>query len=287
MRSLLLDISQGINNVYNGWILWNLFLAFLPMLISFRLFRHRVIPTAWFVLACIVTSVIGAVGLHSRIPRIVRSLTGTLRDIRAGEPAALLQLLWLAIVVGIALIASLWLYRHFHTSKSKLWLWWFGLAVFIAFLPNAPYVLTDIIHLIRGTSYGNTQVWVIALVFIPIHLCAILLGFEAYVIALINVNYFLKAKHLQSLIWPTELLLHALSAFGIYLGRFIRLNSWDVFVDPTSVLAVTLNTLTSKRPLAVIFVTFIILTVFYWLMKQVTLGLKLRFQYARQGLDVL
>jgi uncharacterized membrane protein len=43
MRSLFLDIAQGINNVYNGWILWNLFLAFVPMLISFRLFRHTVI----------------------------------------------------------------------------------------------------------------------------------------------------------------------------------------------------------------------------------------------------
>ncbi|MEM7648410.1 MAG: hypothetical protein AAF283_04490, partial [Cyanobacteria bacterium P01_A01_bin.70] len=62
---------------------------------------------------------------------------------------------------------------------------------------------------------------------------------------------------------------------------------WDILIDPTSVLAVTLNTLTSKRPLAVIVVTFMIVAGLYWVMKQITLGLKLRMHYARQGLDPL
>ena len=155
--------------------------------------------------------------------------------------------------------------------------------MFIAFLPNAPYVLTDIIHLIRGTSSGDIATWVIALVFIPIHLAAILLGFEAYVISLLNVNFYLKQRHLHKLVLPSELALHALCALGIYLGRFIRLNSWDFVVSPTSVLVNTLNTLTEKRPFAVVVVTFVILTTLYWIMKQITLGLKLRYHYARKG----
>lgn len=57
--------------------------------------------------------------------------------------------------------------------------------------------------------------------------------------------------------------------------------------DPLDIVTTTLNALTSKRPLAVIVVTFIILAVTYWVMKQVTLGLKLRIDYARQGLDPL
>jgi uncharacterized membrane protein len=284
MRSLLLDIGDGIHNVYNGWILWNLFLAFVPMLISFKLFRPRLSAHPWFAGVCVITGVIGAIGLHSRLPRIMKALSGTWQNLQGGDPGTLMQLLWLAIVVVIALLASLWLYRNFHTSKLSVW--WLGLVVFITFLPNAPYVLTDVIHLIRGTSTNSISVWVVAVVFIPLHLCAILVGFEAYVIALINLNYFLKEKRLSYLILPTEWLLHGLSALGIYLGRFIRLNSWDILVDPTSVLGVTLNTLTSKRPVAVIVFTFVVLTVLYWVMKQVTLGLKLRLQYARQGLDV-
>lgn len=84
-----------------------------------------------------------------------------------------------------------------------------------------------------------------------------------------------------------ELFIHGLSAVGIYLGRFVRLNSWDLATDPTSVLIITLNTLTNKRPAAVVLVTFIILTILYWIMKQITLGIKLRIYYSKRGIDAL
>jgi uncharacterized membrane protein len=279
------NIYRGINNVYNGWIWWNLFLAFIPMLLSFSLFRRRAIPPFWMKVAWCVTALIGVVGLRSRLPRLARVVYRTLATIQAGDPGTLLQLAWLALVGIVALGVSLWLFKRSYTSR--VWLWWLGLAVFIAFLPNAPYVLTDIIHLIRGTSSGTIKIWVIALVFIPIHLTAIVVGFEAYVISLLNVNFYLKQRGLEHLVLPSELALHALSAIGIYLGRFIRLNSWAFVVDPTSVLISTLNTFTEKRPVAVVIVTFIILTVLYWIMKQITLGLKLRYHYAKRGLDPL
>jgi uncharacterized membrane protein len=285
MRSLLFDLYNGLNTVYSGWILWNLFLAFVPMLLSFQLFRPQAIPANYLKGAWLVTGLCGAIGISARLGRIQASLIAGWRTVQTGSAGVLWQLLWLAIVALVAIGASVWLARQ--TALSKMGLWGLGLAMFMALLPNAPYVLTDVVHLIRATGYGDIRVWVIALVFIPLHLCAILLGFEAYVIALMNINYFLKQRELGALIWPTELSLHALCALGIYLGRFIRLNSWDIVLDPTSIAAIALNTLTSKRPVAVIFVTFVILTVTYWLMKQITLGLKLRYEYARKGLDPL
>lgn len=285
MRSLIFEISQGLHNIYSGWILWNLFLACIPMLLSFRLFRRRVVFSTWFIPACLMTAAAGVAGLHSRLARMLGSLTLAWQNIQAGDTGTLLQLAWLGIIGAIALGISLWLFKKSYASK--IWLWWGSLAVFIAFLPNAPYVLTDVIHLIRGTSFGITSIWTIALVLVPLHLCAMLLGFEAYVISLLNVNYFLKQRRLSHLILPSELALHALSAFGIYLGRFIRFNSWDLLIHPTSVIAISLNTLTSSRPVIVIALTFIILSIFYWLMKQVTIGLQLRVRYARAGIDVL
>jgi uncharacterized membrane protein len=203
----LLGNALGLFNRYSGWIVWNLFLAFIPLALSFWLFRRR---------------------------RSVRSP-----------------------------------------------LWWIALVVFIAFLPNAPYLLTDIIHLIRATR-SIYSIWVITLIFIPLHLFAILAGFEAYVISLINQGHYLKRQGAKQFVLMAELLVHGLSAVGVYMGRFLRFNSWDLITDPGNLLLITFNDITSKFPALVIVITFVVLTLFYWVMKQITLGLVLQMRYGRQ-----
>jgi uncharacterized membrane protein len=160
--------------------------------------------------------------------------------------------------------------------------WWILLAVYVAFLPNAPYVLTDVIHLIEAT-WATPSVWVITLFYIPLHFGAIALAFEAYVVSLINQSVYLRRLGLKRYIFSFELLTHCLCAIGIYLGQFVRLNSWDLVTGPKNVLLATLNDLTGKRPIAVILATALILTVLYWMMKQVTIGLLLRFQELRHN----
>jgi uncharacterized membrane protein len=157
-----------------------------------------------------------------------------------------------------------------------------GFLVFAAFLPNAPYLLTDIIHLIQAIR-DDYDVWVITLVILPPHLIAIVAGFEAYVISLINLGYYLQQQGASKYILLAELLSHALCAVGIYLGRFPRLNSWDFVTQPDAVATTVLDNLTSKRPVLVMAITFVVLTVLYWLMKQVTLGLLLQMRYKRSG----
>lgn len=285
LRSIFADISTAFASVYSGWILWNWFLAFVPLFLSFLLFRREALSKAkiWFYLGLI--STIGVVGLWPRIPRIMKAQMQLMTALGTGDRVAQIKILWW-IALGIITIAmSVFLFKREKSRRTVLW--WLAFVTFIAFLPNAPYVLTDIIHLIRATGRGGIRVWVVALVFIPLHSVAILLSFEAYVLSLLNQAYYLKKKGNARFILPTELLIHALSALGIYLGRFIRLNSWDLATDPTSVAAIALNTLTTKRPVAVIFVTFIILTVLYWIMKQITLGIKLRIHYSKQGIDAL
>lgn len=208
---------------------------------------------------------------------ILSSLRAAFSDVYSG------WILWNLFLAFIPLALSFWLYRRHVYSRSILW--WGVFIAFIAFLPNSPYVLTDIIHLIRGTDQVST--WAIALFFIPLHLFAIVLGFEAYVVSLINQGYYLKRQGAGRFILASELLIHALCAIGIFLGRFRRYNSWDLVTDPDRILNATLDDLTSKLPLVVMFVTFIILAVLYWVFKQITLGLALRMKYARMGKDVL
>src|SRR5258705_4190248 len=45
---------------------------------------------------------------------------------------------------GLPLLLSAWL---FWSRRSKTLGWWVGVGTFVAFLPNAPYVLTDVVHL--------------------------------------------------------------------------------------------------------------------------------------------
>lgn len=283
MRSRLFELASAFSNVYSGWILWNLFLAFIPLVLSFLLFRRKSVSQPWILAFAGLVGFIGVVGFWSRLPWVMRSHLHMLQDAFSGHLPSQLKLLWFGAIALIALGINLLMFRQ--KANARTWKWWLVLVIFIAFLPNAPYLLTDIIHLIRATSSGQISAWAIALVFIPLHVVAIVMGFEAYVLSLMNQGYYLKQQGARSLVVPTELLIHLLSAIGIYLGRFIRLNSWDLVVDPSNVLLITFNTLTDKRPILVIGVTFVILTVAYWMMKHITLGLQLRIHYARKGLD--
>ena len=48
--------------------------------------------------------------------------------------------------------------RRSPRRLSKNPIWWFGLAVFILFLPNAPYIITDIIHFVdNATTTGGSN----------------------------------------------------------------------------------------------------------------------------------
>jgi uncharacterized membrane protein len=184
-------------------------------------------------------------------------------------------IIWNLFLAFIPLALSFWLYRR--KSKVRTILWWVAFVVFFAFLPNAPYLLTDIIHLIRATRMGYSA-WIIVLIFIPLHLFAILTGFQAYVISVMNQSSYVRRIGAEKFVTWSELITHALCAIGVYMGRFRRFNSWDLATDPGNVLSITLDDLTAKKPLIVIFVSFVGLTVLYWLVKQINLGLLLRFR---------
>ncbi|MBD2123353.1 DUF1361 domain-containing protein [Trichocoleus sp. FACHB-262] len=187
---------------------------------------------------------------------------------------------WMAWNLFLALIPlglSVWLFRR---SRQPSILWWLGLVVFVAFLPNAPYVLTDIIHLIYDIREGFSE-WIVTLVLVPQYILFILAGFQAYVLSLINLGHYLNQRQRHRYVLWAELVLHALSALGIYLGRFLRFNSWDLVTRLDSVADKVVDDLVAKRPALVMFVTFIVITGLYWLMKEVTLGLILRKRYRR------
>ncbi|MDP8935501.1 MAG: DUF1361 domain-containing protein, partial [Cyanobacteriota bacterium] len=184
-----------------------------------------------------------------------------------------------AIAITLALMAvDIWVLRQRGVRSLR---WWGGFFWFIAFLPNAPYVLTDIIHLIRQIKEGNS-VWTVTLALIPQYLAFMLVGFGAYVLSVMNLGYYLKQQGWSKFILATEITIHALSAIGIYLGRFIRFNTWDILTNPDALVNTVMNDLIGKRPVLVMVVTFVVIAVLYWVMKQVILGISQRF-YGNQS----
>ncbi|MCL1467994.1 DUF1361 domain-containing protein [Argonema galeatum] len=242
----------------SNWMAWNLFLALLPFALSLWLFCRVRLRSYWWV---------GLLLLATFLPKAPFIFEYVIRFMRYNRTN---YFVWGITLVLIAL--DIWLLRN---PRSRSFFWWVGFLVFIAFLPNAPYVLTDIIHLIEDIRQGYS-VWMITLVILPQYLLFILVGFEAYVLSLINLGNYLKEQGWGKFIVWVELAIHALSAIGIYLGRFLRFNSWDFVTEIDNVAGSVVDELTAKRPILVMIITFGVITGLYWLMKQVSLGMMLR-----------
>ena len=258
----------------NRWMAWNLFLALIPLAISFWLFHWpRSRWLRWGVFLLMGATWIPFYGsynygiLNATLKPAVHRIHSEMDSIDLGIDTSYLVG---AIALTLVLMGLDIFWLRLRGTRSILW--WVGLLVFIGFLPNAPYVLTDIIHF-YDTIRWNHSVWVITLAVIPQYLVFMIVGFEAYVLSLIYLGYYLKGHGLGKFILWAELILHGLSTVGIYLGRFKRFNSWHILTKPDDVVMSVLNDLTEKRPALVMAVTFVVIAVFYWLMKQMTLAI--------------
>lgn len=185
---------------------------------------------------------------------------------------------WNLFLALVPLGLSVWLFRLAPTRST---VWWIGVFAFIAFLPNAPYVVTDLIHLVHELR-DDRSLLISTLVVIPKYLLFVFVGFEAYVLSLINVGHYLKRQGLGSTILQVELALHGLSAIGVYLGRIERFNSWDLVTRPNHVIRSVAENLLDERPLLFMIVGFAITTGLYWGLKQVTLAVLLRQRYVNE-----
>jgi uncharacterized membrane protein len=114
--------------------------------------------------------------------------------------------------------------------------WWCGLALFVLFLPNAPYALTDLLHLVRkARQLPPLPEWAVVVFTIPEYVLYVAAGLLSYTFSLRLLGDFLRRRGKGRWVWPAEAVLHLLCAVGVYLGRVARLNSWDVLADPAAV----------------------------------------------------
>jgi uncharacterized membrane protein len=102
--------------------------------------------------------------------------------------------------------------------------------VWLAFFPNAPYMLTDYIHL-RETPQGS-PLWWDALMLSSFVWTALMLGFFSLYLMQSVWSAHVKSRFVSWLLAAVAL---ALGSFGVYLGRFVHINSWDALLHPRNV----------------------------------------------------
>jgi uncharacterized membrane protein len=98
--------------------------------------------------------------------------------------------------------------------------------LWLLFFPNAPYILTDLQHLARE-SY-NTPLWYDVLMLVWFSWTGLLLG----LVSLYFMHEIVRRLYGRWAGWLFVFLVAGLSSFGVYLGRFVRFNSWDFLQDP-------------------------------------------------------
>ena len=170
--------------------------------------------------ALILLPLIGLTALVYSLLAAASVYTGTIVD---KGIAWNLFLAWVPFLIAIAV------YDGFRRGVSRTLLVAGG-GLWLLFLPNAPYLTTDLKYL-RGLEglplkYEAVLISTAATV-------GLVLGFSSLYLMQSVVRRLLGAVNA----WLFVVVALILSSFGVYLGRFQRWNSWDVFTQPGALFA--------------------------------------------------
>ncbi len=143
-----------------------------------------------------------------------------------------LGLLWNLFLAVVPLLWSL-AFRSASTRKRPVLAAVFFL-LWLLFLPNAPYLLTDLIHLHPSP---DVPLWYLLAVLMSCAGAGTILGY----FSLIHVQTVMEQKYGNKIGWTVAVCSLMLCSFGIYLGRCLHRNSWDVFTHPVQLLGTIVN----------------------------------------------
>ncbi|MBK7896231.1 MAG: DUF1361 domain-containing protein [Anaerolineaceae bacterium] len=134
-------------------------------------------------------------------------------------------LLWNLFLAWLPVLFAL-LARRRGASRVGRWLWG---SLWLLFFPNAPYLLTDLLHL---GQIGRVPLWYDLIMLITFGLAGLFAGFAS----LFWLHELVARTWNRLAGWLFVLLALGLSSFGVYIGRFLRWNSWDLLLNPTVLL---------------------------------------------------
>ncbi|WP_341903235.1 DUF1361 domain-containing protein [Fluviicola taffensis] len=126
-----------------------------------------------------------------------------------------------------------WLFTVILTMSPNLqksrWAVFGMLGVWLLFFPNASYILTDLFHLSHNSSM---PIWFDLVLILSFAWTGLLYGF----LSLWNLEELMEQFLSSKVITALSVFLLFVSGFGIYIGRYLRWNSWDILHHPTKLM---------------------------------------------------
>ena len=130
--------------------------------------------------------------------------------------------------------------------------------IWLIFLPNAPYMITDIFHLHK---YPSMPMWFDLIMLLSFAFTGLLLGFLS-LLKIIQVfrKYPVMAKPISIF------LLFTVCGAGIYLGRYQRWNSWEIITQPQTLVSEMIQILQQPNLLAQMCLLSVLFAAFFTLL---------------------
>ena len=172
--------------------------------------------------------------------------------------ASFIFLIWNLILAWVPYMLSV-AFTEYNLRKR-----WFEPAVvlglWVLFLPNGPYIITDLLHLRQRVT---VPMWYDVMLVSSFAWLGLLLT----MLSVRNVHHKLRDHFSPVKLWIGLFILFLSSGYGIYVGRFLRWNSWDVFFRPIYLIRYSLTELIHPwhhpQPLQVTSIVCIMLSLSY------------------------
>jgi uncharacterized membrane protein len=139
------------------------------------------------------------------------------------------NLVWNLFLAWIPLAFALAVYDGARRGMRGIWLLMLG-GLWLLFLPNAPYLMTDLKYL---RELGGAPLWFDALMAGAAAFTGVALGSISLVLVHSVARRYFGAVWAWIGVWAVL----GLTSVGVFLGRVQRFNSWDVFTDPEPIFA--------------------------------------------------
>jgi uncharacterized membrane protein len=155
------------------------------------------------------------------------------------------QLVWNLYLAWVPLFFAYILMKSGDLSNQKIKLYTL-VFMWLLFFPNAPYIITDFIH-VRNTT-GNLLILDSILVFT--------FAFTGLGAGLLSLHWVYQSMKLHYPKRKAQIIMLAsviLCGYGVFLGRSLRWNSWDIFTNPMPLLKDSIFHLNDKVAIAMTF----------------------------------